>query len=150
VKTSILVKKWFSFLSLYCFSWGSMTWGCCYSVWNRIFKELEFIYLKLFFIYIFRLFWCINDKNNFFKIKNIILIYFQTKNTLNYIRPLLYLKTPSKRVLDSVVAVAFQITFCAEMHANYVFLFFKNYFLHQHIKTIQNVQIILNFSKKKN
>jgi hypothetical protein len=29
------------------------------------------------------------------------------------------------------------------------FYFFKNYFLHQHIKTIQNVQTILNFSKKK-
>jgi hypothetical protein len=27
-----------------------------------------------------------------------------------------------------VVAVAFQITFCAEMHANDVFLFFKNHF----------------------
>jgi len=27
-----------------------------------------------------------------------------------------------------VVAVAFQITFCAEMHANDVFSFFKNYF----------------------
>jgi len=53
-------------------------------------------------------------------------------------------------VLDSVVVVAFQITFCAEMYANDIFLFFKNYFLHQHIKTIQNVQTILNFSKKKN
>jgi hypothetical protein len=31
-------------------------------------------------------------------------------------------------VLDSVVAVAFQITFCAEMHGNDVFLFFKNHF----------------------
>ena len=30
-----------------------------------------------------------------------------------------------KRVLDSVVAVAFQITFCAEMHANDFFYFFK-------------------------
>jgi hypothetical protein len=29
------------------------------------------------------------------------------------------------------------------------FLFFKNYFWHQHIKTIQNVQTILNFNKKK-
>jgi len=29
-----------------------------------------------------------------------------------------------KRVLGSVVAVAFQITFCAEIHANDVFLFF--------------------------
>jgi hypothetical protein len=48
-----------------------------------------------------------------------------------------------------VVAVAFQITFRAEMHVNDVFLFFKNYFWHQHIKTIQNVQTVLNFSKKK-
>ena len=31
-------------------------------------------------------------------------------------------------VLGSVVAVAFQITFCAEMHANDFFLFLKNYF----------------------
>jgi hypothetical protein len=34
----------------------------------------------------------------------------------------------TKRVFDSVVAVAFQITFRAEMHVNDVFLFFKNYF----------------------
>jgi hypothetical protein len=34
----------------------------------------------------------------------------------------------SKRIFDSVVAVAFQIIFCIEMHANNVFLFFKNYF----------------------
>ena len=46
-----------------------------------------------------------------------------------------------------VVAFAFQITFRAEMHANDVFSFFKNHFWHQHIKTIQNVQTILNFSK---
>jgi hypothetical protein len=36
------------------------------------------------------------------------------------------------------------------MHANDVFLFFKNHFWHQHIKTIQKVQTALNFSKKKN
>jgi uncharacterized protein (UPF0128 family) len=36
------------------------------------------------------------------------------------------------------------------MHSNDVFLFFKNHFLHHHIKTIQTIQIILNFSKKKN
>jgi len=53
------------------------------------------------------------------------------------------------RVLGSVVVVAFQITFRAEMHANDVFSFFKNHFWHQHIKTIQNLQTILNFSKKK-
>jgi len=35
------------------------------------------------------------------------------------------------------------------MYANDIFLFFKNYFLHQYIKTIQNIQIILNFNKKK-
>jgi hypothetical protein len=34
------------------------------------------------------------------------------------------------------------------MHVNNIFLFFKNYFWHQHIKTIQNIQIILNFKKK--
>ena len=48
-----------------------------------------------------------------------------------------------------MVAVAFQIIFRTEMHANDVFLFFKNYFWHQHIKTIQNIQNTLNFSKKK-
>jgi len=52
----------------------------------------------------------------------------------------------SLSLFGSVIAVAFQITFRAEKHATDVFLFFKNYFWHQHIKTIQN---ILNFSKKK-
>ena len=36
------------------------------------------------------------------------------------------------------------------MHANDVFSFFKNHFWYQHIKTIQNIQTILNFSEKKN
>jgi hypothetical membrane protein len=31
-------------------------------------------------------------------------------------------------MFGSVVAIAFQITFCAKMHANDVFSFFKNYF----------------------
>jgi hypothetical protein len=53
-------------------------------------------------------------------------------------------------VFDNVVAGAFQITFRAKMHVNDVFLFFKNHFWHQHIKTIQNVQTILNFNKKQN
>jgi len=35
------------------------------------------------------------------------------------------------------------------MHVNDVFLFFKNHFWYQHIKTIQTIQTILNFSKKK-
>jgi hypothetical protein len=52
-------------------------------------------------------------------------------------------------VFGSVVVVAFQIAFRAEIHANDVFSFFKNHFWHQHIKTIQKVQTALNFSKKK-
>jgi hypothetical protein len=52
-------------------------------------------------------------------------------------------------VFGSVVVVAFQIAFRAEIHANDVFLFFKNHFWYQHIKTIQKVQTALNFSKKK-
>jgi lipopolysaccharide/colanic/teichoic acid biosynthesis glycosyltransferase len=36
--------------------------------------------------------------------------------------------TLRKRMLDSVVAVVFLIIFCVEMHANDVFLFFKNHF----------------------
>ena len=38
--------------------------------------------------------------------------------------------------------------FCAEMYVNNIFFIFKNYFQHQHIKTIQNIQTILNFNKK--
>ena len=34
----------------------------------------------------------------------------------------------SKSLFGSVITGAFQITFCAKMHANDVFLFFKNYF----------------------
>jgi len=52
-------------------------------------------------------------------------------------------------VFGSVVASAFQIIFRAKMHVNDIFLFFKNYFWYQHIKTIQNIQTILNFNKKK-
>jgi len=53
-------------------------------------------------------------------------------------------------LFGSVIAVAFQIAFHAEIYINDVFLFSKNHFWHQHIKTIQKVQIALNFSKKKN
>jgi hypothetical protein len=47
-----------------------------------------------------------------------------------------------------VVVVTFQIVFRAEIHVNDVFLFFKNHFWYQHIKTIQKVQTALNFNKK--
>jgi GR25 family glycosyltransferase involved in LPS biosynthesis len=52
-------------------------------------------------------------------------------------------------MFDSVIAITFYIIFCVEMHANDVFLFFKNNFWYQHIKTIQKVQTVHNFSKKK-
>ena len=52
-------------------------------------------------------------------------------------------------LVNKVVVVIFQIIFRIEMHANNIFLFFKNYFWHQHIKTIQNIQVILNFNKNK-
>ena len=42
-------------------------------------------------------------------------------------------------VFGSVVAVAFQIAFCAEIHANDVFFIFLKSFLISHIKTIQKV-----------
>ena len=48
-------------------------------------------------------------------------------------------------LFDSVVAIAFQNVFYVEMHQNNIFLFFKNYFLNQHIKTIQNIQKNINF-----
>jgi hypothetical protein len=37
-------------------------------------------------------------------------------------------RPPLMSVFDSVVTVVFQIAFHAEIHANDVFLFFKNYF----------------------
>jgi hypothetical protein len=84
-------------------------------------------------------------------------MYFGTKSYLksnHYHTPKHPLKLTQenciKNLLDSVVAGAFQITFRVKIHVNDVFSFFKNYFWHQHIKTIQNVQTILNFSRKKN
>ena len=44
-----------------------------------------------------------------------------------------------KSVFGSVVVVAFQIAFRAEIYVNDVFSFFKNHFWHHHIKTIQKV-----------
>jgi hypothetical protein len=45
--------------------------------------------------------------------------------------------------------IVFQSVFRAEMHQNDVFLFLKNYFWDQHIKTIQNIYKKLIFNKKK-
>jgi hypothetical protein len=48
-----------------------------------------------------------------------------------------------------VIVVVFQSVFYIEMHQNDAFLFLKNYFLDQRIKTIQNIQKKLIFSKIK-
>jgi hypothetical protein len=42
----------------------------------------------------------------------------------------------------------FSNNFLCQNTCKWFFLFFKNYFWHLHIKTIQNIQIIFNFSKK--
>jgi hypothetical protein len=43
-------------------------------------------------------------------------------------RESVFLLGSDKSVFGRVVVGAFQIAFCAEMHVNDVFLFFKNYF----------------------
>ena len=55
----------------------------------------------------------------------------------------------STSMFYSIVTVVFQIIFRVEMYINDVFSFFKNYFRHQHIKTIQKIQTVLNFKRKK-
>jgi hypothetical protein len=52
-------------------------------------------------------------------------------------------------LFKSVIVVAFQSAFHVEMHQNDVFLYLKNCFWDQRIKTIQNIKKILIFSKKK-
>jgi hypothetical protein len=48
-----------------------------------------------------------------------------------------------KSLFESVVAVAFQTAFHAEMYQNDIYFFiFKNYFWDQRIKTIQNIKKI--------
>jgi len=46
------------------------------------FKKILFFLLKINIFLCFGLFWCANFKNNFKKIKKIILMYFNIKNTL--------------------------------------------------------------------
>jgi hypothetical protein len=51
---------------------------------NRVREWLVTMLLKIMFLnYVFKLFWCEDIKNNFLKIKNFILIYFEVKSILN-------------------------------------------------------------------
>jgi len=79
-------------------------------------------------------------------------LFFKTK-TIIYRNPVSNARVEAiwdiMSVFTSIVAGTFQIIFHVKMHANDVFSFFLNYFWYQHIKTIQNIQTILNFSKKK-
>jgi hypothetical protein len=68
----------------------------------------------------------------------------QKQLVINLYFPILYVYD----IFYSVITVTFQINFYIKIYVNNIFLFFKNYFWHQHIKTIQNIQIILNFNKK--
>jgi hypothetical protein len=52
-------------------------------------------------------------------------------------------------MLGNVVVVAFKIIFVLKCISIIFFYFLKNYFWHQYIKTIQNIQTIFNFSKTK-
>jgi len=52
------------------------------SVWEHGFRKIIFFLLKINFFIYFKLFWCSDFKNNFKKIKKIILIYFKIKNIL--------------------------------------------------------------------
>jgi len=73
-----------------------------------------FYYFKLIFFSVFKLFWCIGIKNKILKIKNIILIYFWTKNILKITTIIL----SSTSTTLSIVKLAF----------SQFLLFWKNYF----------------------
>ena len=45
------------------------------------FQKKYIFFIKIIFLYVLDLFLCIDLKNNFLKLKNIILIYFCMKNT---------------------------------------------------------------------
>ena len=56
-------------------------------------------------------------------------MYFQWKSILQ--------RVTKHTVFESVVTIVYQNEFRSEIYENNVFLFLKNYFWHQHIKTIQ-------------
>ena len=95
-----------------------ITWGFCHHIYNNLVLIVAII----------------KWKNTLWKVIDITLL-----NIHNSRRKCLF---------RSVVAVAFQSVFRAEIHQNDVFLFLKNYFWDQH-KTIQNAQKKLIFNKKK-
>jgi hypothetical protein len=79
----------------------------CSSVKDRILYSDFYIY--------------INNTKIFFILKKLILHTHSIIHANNLIGTI-------NTMFDSMIAVAFQIIFCVEMHANDIFLFFKNYF----------------------
>jgi uncharacterized membrane protein len=64
------------------FSLSGYKFNCFNTTGLKMVLKKKIIYFKLiFFLCVFKLFWCADIKNNFFK-KYIILMYFQIKNTL--------------------------------------------------------------------
>ena len=60
----------------------------------------------------------------------------------------IYVMSSFSTLFGSVVVITFQSIFRVEIHQNNIFLFLKNYFYDQRIKTIQNIYKKLIFSKK--
>jgi len=82
--------------------------------------------LKINFFIYFLLFWCVNLKNNFLKIKNIILIYIDIKNTLksncNYIpkQPLISIHFHRKNFVKKVNTAFIVQLFLLARHCHFM------------------------------
>jgi hypothetical protein len=87
--------------------------------WKKIQFILFYICFKLICFWCFRLFSYVDVKNNFKKIKNIILIYFKMKNTLKNNRNLtLSYPCKAKKMPNPPTANKFQVNTCKSMRAS--------------------------------
>ena len=80
VQRKIISRNFFLKITKYCFNRKNKQ-PFIFAI-KKCFWRFFIFLLKLLYFYIFGLFWCADVKNNFLKkIKNIILIHFQIKNT---------------------------------------------------------------------